>query len=109
MKHSVHSPHPGDDWDIRTPEPDEPPDFLHFGKTLDCGHYVAASEESGGFDEVDHVTEAMVRDALAFRISIHDCEVIEVAAEVAAWRHRDAEDAAGSPGIGPGQPEGEGR
>ena len=47
--------------------------LLAFSKLLECGHRVEASEESGGFDEVAHVTESMVRALLKFRIDIHDC------------------------------------
>ncbi len=60
------------------------PDFLHISKTLDCGHRVEASEESGGFDEVGHVTESMVRDLLAFKVRVHNCELTE--SRVAAAR-----------------------
>lgn len=53
------------------------PDFLHISKTLDCGHRVEAHEESGGFDEVPRVTEAMVRGLLAFKVKTHDCDLTE--------------------------------
>ncbi len=53
------------------------PDYLHASKTLDCGHRVEAHEESGGFDEVAHVTESMVRDLLAFKIRVHSCDLTE--------------------------------
>ncbi len=62
------------------------PEYLGFTETLDCGHRVAASEDSGGFDEVPRVTEKMVRDLLAFKVRVHNCELT---------------DASGSPGVGP--------
>lgn len=70
------------------------PEYLGLSKTLDCGHRVEASEDSGGFDEVPRVTEAMVRDLLAFKIRVHNCEFTE------ARTRRQQQDAAGSPGIG---------
>ncbi len=70
--------------------PDEtPPAYLFVEKRLDCGHIVAASEDSGGMDELDRVTLADVERLLDFKIKSHSCERIE------------AQDAAGSPGIGP--------
>ncbi len=72
------------------PDPSEymdPPAFMAFSETLDCGHRVEASEESGGFDEVGHVTESMVRDALAFKIRLHDCAVTEDRLRRASDRH----------------------
>ncbi len=62
------------------PDPSEymdPPDVMAFSETLDCGHRVEASEESGGFDEVGHVTESMVRALLAFKIRVHNCELTD--------------------------------
>ncbi len=53
------------------------PDFLHITKRLDCGHTVEASEDSGGFDEVAHVTESMVRALLAFKVRVHNCELTD--------------------------------
>ena len=53
------------------------PDCLHLTKRLDCGHMVSASEDSGGFDEVPRVTEAMVRALLAFKVRVHSCELTE--------------------------------
>ena len=64
----TYSPHPGDDWDM-----------MAFSETLDCGHRVEASEESGGFDEVAHVTESMVRRLLAFKVRVHNCELTDAA------------------------------
>ncbi len=55
----------------------ETPDFICFGRLLDCGHRVSASEESGGFDEAPVVTEAMVRKLLDFKVKTHDCERTE--------------------------------
>ncbi len=60
------------------------PEYLGFSELLDCGHRVEASEDSGGFDEVPRVTEAMVRDLLAFKIRVHNCELTD--ASVAARR-----------------------
>ncbi len=54
-----------------------PPEVLWFSQRLSCGHTVAASEESGGFDEVPVVTEAMVLDLLAFKIRVHNCELTD--------------------------------
>jgi len=60
-------------------EPDRPdpseyaPDRLAFTKRLDCGHTVEASEDSGGMDELDRVTEGMVRNLLASKVKTHDC------------------------------------
>ncbi len=65
-----------------------PPEYLGFSELLDCGHRVEASEDSGGFDEVPRVTEAMVRDLLAFKVRVHNCELTD--ARVAA-RNRVAD------------------
>ena len=60
------------------PDPSEyAPDRLHLSERLDCGHMVEASEDSGGMDEEPRVTEAMVRDLLAFKIKTHDCDRTE--------------------------------
>jgi hypothetical protein len=76
------------------PDPSEyAPNYLAFSLRLGCGHTVEASEDSGGFDEVPRVTEKMVRDLLAFKIRVHNCELTEN-------RIRVQQDAAGSPGIG---------
>jgi hypothetical protein len=53
------------------------PEYLGFSETLACGHTVEASEDSGGFDEEPRVTERMVRDLLAFKIRVHNCELTE--------------------------------
>ncbi len=71
------------------PDPSEYEDRLYLSKRLDCGHRVEASEDSGGMDELDRVTVADVQRLLDFKISTHNCERVE------------AQDAAGSPGIGP--------
>ena len=70
------------------PDPSEFEDRLYLSKRLDCGHTVEASEDSGGFDEVPRVTEAMVRDLLAFKVRVHNCEFTD--ARVAA-RNRVAD------------------
>ena len=66
-----------------------PPEVLWFSQRLSCGHTVAASEESGGFDEVPVVTEAMVRELLAFKIRVHDCERTEARLAEASRRAAD--------------------
>ena len=53
------------------------PEYLGFSERLDCGHTVEASEDSGGFDEYPRVTEKMVRNLLAFKIRVHNCELTE--------------------------------
>lgn len=53
------------------------PEYLGFSERLACGHTVEASEDSGGFDEVPRVTEKMVRDLLAFKVRVHNCELTE--------------------------------
>ena len=69
-------------------EPDRPdpseyaPDRLHFTERLECGHTVSASEDSGGMDELDRVTEEMVRNLLAFKVKTHDCRRTEKAEAV---------------------------
>ncbi len=74
--------------DSDRPDPSEYEDRLYLSKRLDCGHLIEASEDSGGFDEVPRVTEAMVRDLLAFKVRVHNCEFTD--ARVAA-RNRVAD------------------
>jgi hypothetical protein len=72
------------------------PEYLAFSETLACGHTVEASEDSGGFDEVPRVTEKMVRDLLAFKVRVHNCELADARfLRVAAARLAD--DADGGP------------
>ncbi len=60
------------------------PEYLEFSERLACGHRVEASEDSGGFDEYPTVTEKMVRNLLAFKVRVHNCELTD--ASVAARR-----------------------
>ena len=72
----------GDMYEARDPEAtmsdrdyseEATPEYLGFSETLDCGHRVEASEDSGGFDEYPRVTEKMVRNLLAYKVRVHNC------------------------------------
>ena len=60
------------------------PMTLYRTKRLDCGHSVAASEDSGGMDELDRVTLADVERLLAFKVASHNCERFVAAERIRA-------------------------
>ena len=60
-------------------DPSEYQEYLSLEKRLDCGHTVAASEDSGGMDELDRVTVGDVERLLAFKVASHSCERFEKA------------------------------
>ena len=59
-------------------------DYLYRTRRLDCGHSVAASEDSGGMDELSRVTVAVVECLLDFKIVTHDCGRYEAVERIRA-------------------------
>ncbi len=59
------------------------PSYLWLEKRLDCGHYIQASEDDGGMDELARVTLADVERLLVFKIVTHSCERYEKRVHVA--------------------------
>lgn len=64
------------------PDSSEYQDRLYLQERLDCGHLVAASEDSGGMDELPRVTLGMVELLLNWKIETHNCERFEAAERI---------------------------
>ena len=64
------------------PDPSEYAEPLYRTRLLDCGHLVAAGEDSGGMDELDRVTVGDVERLLDFKVGSHNCERFEAAERI---------------------------